>query len=48
MNNKQMSWVPVLQDDNSNIYVPGQYETVDIYQGKDSLPMYDNKEECEQ
>ena len=48
MNNKEMSWVPVLEDDNSNIYVPGQYETKDIYQGKDSLPMYDNKEDCEQ
>ena len=45
---KQYSWVPVLEDDDSKIYVPRQYETKDIYQGKDCLPMYDNKEDCEQ
>ena len=47
MKNKEMSWVPVFDEDKDN-YVPRQYETKDIYQGKDCLPIYDNKENCEQ
>ena len=47
MNNKEMSWVPVFDEDKDN-YVPGQYETVDIYQGENCLPMFNTQEECEQ
>lgn len=45
--NKEMSWVPVFDEDKDN-YVPGQYQTKDIYQGENSLPMFDTQEECEQ
>jgi hypothetical protein len=45
--NKEMSWVPVFDEDKDN-YVPGQYETKDIYQGENCLPQFDTKEECEQ
>lgn len=45
--NKEMSWVPVFDEDKDN-YVPGQYETKDIYQGENSLPMFDTQQECEQ
>jgi len=44
---KEYSWVPVFDEDKDN-YVPGQYETKDIYQGVDCLPLFDTKEECEQ
>ena len=43
---KEYSWVPVFDEDKDN-YVPGQYQTKDIYQGVDCLPMFDTKEECE-
>lgn len=46
MNNKEMSWVPVFDEDKDN-YVPGQYETKDIYQGENCLPMFDTQQECE-
>ena len=46
---KEYRWVPVLEsDEDKDNYVPGQYQTKDIYQGVDCLPMFDNKEECEQ
>ena len=52
--NKEMSWVPVLENipeevlsGDSNNYIPAQYETKDLYQGEDSLPLFDTKEECE-
>jgi hypothetical protein len=41
-------WVPVLNDDNDEHYIPGKYLKEDIYTGVDCLPMYDNKEDCEQ
>lgn len=47
MNNKEMSWVPVFDEDKDN-YVPGQYQTKDIYQGENCLPMFDTQQECEQ
>ena len=54
MNNKEMSWVPVLENipeevlpGDSNNYIPAQYETKDLYKGEYSLPSFDTKEECE-
>jgi hypothetical protein len=45
---KEYSWVPVLEsDEDKDNYVPGQYETKDIYQGENCLPQFDTKEECE-
>ena len=45
--NKEMSWVPVFDEDKDN-YVPGQYQTKDIYQGENCLPMFNTQQECEQ
>jgi hypothetical protein len=44
---KEYSWVPVLNDDNDEHYIPGKYLKEDIYTGENCLPMFDTKEECE-
>jgi len=47
MKNKY-SWVPVLNDDNDEHYIPGKYLKEDIYQDENCLPQFDTQEECEQ
>ena len=44
---KEYRWVPVLNDDNDEHYIPGKYLKEDIYTGEDCLPQFDTKEDCE-
>lgn len=46
MKNKY-SWVPVLNDDNDEHYIPGKYLKEDIYTGENCLPQFDTEQECE-
>jgi hypothetical protein len=43
----EYKWVPVLNDDNDEHYIPGKYLKEDIYTGEGCLPQFDTENECE-